>query len=276
VLKRFLTPCLALCLLVLFGCQPLSTVSLKERVESAQSIAKDASLEPLIIQAQPFQLQSYFRIKDRSKPLRVYIEGDGLAWVTRNRLSEDPTPIQPVSLQLAALDQSDNILYLARPCQFVTNNHCSSEYWSEKRFAKEVIDSTQQAITIVKRHFKLPSIELIGFSGGAAVSVLVATQREDVDRITTLAGNLDHERVNRIHKVTPMQGSLNPIDVADQLKQIPQLHLVGKQDKVIPESIAYAFLEASQQHNMIEIKHVDATHTQGWAEIWQSTLKNNL
>lgn len=161
MLKRFLTPCLALCLLVLFGCQPLSTVSLIERVESAQSIAKDASLEPLIIQTQPFQIQSYFRIKDRSKPLRVYIEGDWLAWVTRSRLSENPTPVQPVALKLAALDQSDNVLYLAHPCQFNVNSRCSTSSSSDRQFTEDVINSTNQAISIVKRHFQLSSIEQV-------------------------------------------------------------------------------------------------------------------
>ncbi|EAR61576.1 hypothetical protein [Neptuniibacter caesariensis] len=161
MLKRFLTPCLALCLLVLFGCQSLSTVSLKERVESAQSIAKDASLEPLIIQTQPFQIQSYFRIKDRSKPLRVYIEGDGLAWAKRDQSSGFPSPTEQSTLKLASLDQSDNVLYLAHPCQFNVNSRCSASSNSDRQFTEDVINSTNQAISIVKRHFQLSSIERV-------------------------------------------------------------------------------------------------------------------
>ncbi|WP_415905559.1 alpha/beta fold hydrolase [Neptuniibacter sp. QD48_55] len=241
---------------------------------NAQNIANASALEPLIIQTHSFQLQSYYRIKDSTKPLHVYIEGDGLAWISKHKLSENPTPIKPVALELASLDHRANILYLARPCQYVKNNLCGSQYWSNKRFSKEVIDSTNQAINVIKRHFSLSTVELVGFSGGAAVSILAAAERDDVREITTIAGNLDHKRLNRLHHVSQLTESLNPIDVATELNHIPQLHLVGNKDIVVPKSIADAFVSASHKPENIQIKNVNASHTQGWSKIWEAMLNN--
>ena len=50
--------------------------------------------------------------------VHVYIEGDGYAWATTTDPSDDPTPINPLALRLAAVDDAPNVLYLARPCQF--------------------------------------------------------------------------------------------------------------------------------------------------------------
>jgi len=261
-------------LLHLSGCKPVSTV--KERIDYAQALSKQSELTPLIIETPPFKLQSFFRIDDPQKPLRVYIEGDGLAWISRNRLSENPTPTKPVGLELATLDKYENVLYLARPCQYIWNSQCSPEYWSNKRFSQEVITSTSTAINIVKQHFKLKSVELVGFSGGGAVAVLVAEQRTDIINITTIAGNLDHDTVNKLHNVNLMTESLNAINVAEQTAHIPQLHLVGQNDTVVPIKIAKAFLRDSGTNNNIQIQSVDASHTQGWNQVWTQLLKGKL
>ena len=88
-----------------------------------------------------FRLLSYSRILKPGKPLTVYIEGDGLAWLSKHVLSEDPTPKHPLVLTLACLDSSPNLLYLARPCQYVFDPQCDPSYWSDKRFSEEVISS---------------------------------------------------------------------------------------------------------------------------------------
>lgn len=46
--------------------------------------------------------------------LRVYIEGDRHAWLSRTRLCADPTPHNPVALKLALADPAPGpLLYLA-------------------------------------------------------------------------------------------------------------------------------------------------------------------
>jgi hypothetical protein len=42
-----------------------------------------------------------------------------------------------------------------------------------------------------------------------------------------VAGNIDHRAITAHRKVTPMEGSLNPADVADRVRSIPQTHFVG-------------------------------------------------
>ena len=62
-----------------------------------------------LIQGDDFILLSYVRIGETGKPLVIYIEGDGLAWESRSRVSSDPTPADPLVMRLAALDLSPKI-----------------------------------------------------------------------------------------------------------------------------------------------------------------------
>ena len=50
--------------------------------------------------------------------VNIYIEGDGRAWLNKNRPSLDPTPKNSLALKLAEIDPAPNVIYLARPCQY--------------------------------------------------------------------------------------------------------------------------------------------------------------
>ncbi len=55
-----------------------------------------------------------------SRVLTIYIEGDGLAWISRSIISPDPIPINPIGLKLALQHTQHKVVaYLARPCQYV-------------------------------------------------------------------------------------------------------------------------------------------------------------
>lgn len=100
--------------------------------------------------------------------MHVYIEGDGYAWVTRNRISGDPTPRQPLALELASLDPAPNVVYIARPCQYTsldTSYACDEAYWTGLRFAEEVINSMNGAVEWIVQENKIPSVDMIGYSG---------------------------------------------------------------------------------------------------------------
>ena len=71
-----------------------------------------------MIKAGDFALMTYQRFDKRLDNISIYIEGDGRAWETKYRLSEDPTPSNPVALRLAAVDPAANIAYIARPGQY--------------------------------------------------------------------------------------------------------------------------------------------------------------
>ncbi len=70
----------------------------------AYNMAQPAHMQKEIISAPPFEITTYQRISNPSThTANVYIEGDGLAWITRRRLSSNSTPTNPVALKLATL-----------------------------------------------------------------------------------------------------------------------------------------------------------------------------
>ncbi|MGF6573257.1 hypothetical protein ABH945_005378 [Paraburkholderia sp. GAS333] len=72
--------------LLLTGC------ALPDRNERANALAANAGLQREQIHTRPFELTAFTRIARVDRPLTVYIEGDGLAWISRSEPSLDPTP----------------------------------------------------------------------------------------------------------------------------------------------------------------------------------------
>jgi hypothetical protein len=241
--------------------------------QHAQDLAKRGGLIRSEFQTRDFLLVAYSRIDDPRQPVHAYFEGDGLAWISRSRLSDDPTPHRAVGLALAAADPAPNVIYLARPCQYIDlrAHPCDSAWWSGKRFAEEVIRSQNEALDTLMRGASGREIHLVGYSGGAAIAVLVAARRDDIASIRTVAGNLDSEAINRFHGVSPMPDSLNPIDVASALVRIPQIHFIGKSDTVVPASIAARFAAAATGCARV-VTIVGPSHESGWAEQWPTLL----
>ena len=248
-----------------------------DRSGTADSLARPAGMTRSLVQTSTFVLTAFSRQRDPAAPLVVYIEGDGLAWVSRTEPSKDPTTRTPVALTLAVLDPAPNVLYLARPCQYTPadrDRRCgNSEYWTSRRFAEEVIAAANQAIDQSLRAGGR-GVRLVGFSGGGAVAALVAARRTDVIDLRTVAGNLDHVTLHRIHGVSQLRGSLNAADVAAQLAALPQLHLVGGRDKTIVPQVVESYANRAADRRCIEVKRVEsASHEDGWPEVWPATLR---
>lgn len=271
--KRAVLFFLSALLLGAAGCAAL--FPLNDRYAAADRLADRAGFEKSFIHASGFTLTAFTRFTKKGDPLHLYIEGDGTAWLSRTRLSDDPTPRTPLVLYLATQDAASNVAYLARPGQYAANGSpgCDAAYWSEKRFADEVVEAMNRAVDDLCRRADAGAIHLIGYSGGAAVAVLAAARRSDVASLRTVAGNLDPDAVNRYHRVSPMKDSLNPTDVAENLKNLPQRHFVGSQDAVIPPGIAESFLRRAGKPDFSGITIVEgATHTRGWRERWKELL----
>jgi len=224
-----------------------------------------------------FLLTTYYKISDRQAPVSIYIEGDGFAWASSSRLSQNPTPKDAFTLQLAAEDSVRNIVYIARPCQYTDlakDKICAPKYWSQSRFAEIVVDSVNKAISHYSAQFNNPKINLIGYSGGAAIAALIAARRNDITSLRTVAGNLDHVAVNKYHHVDNLDDSLNAIDVAAKLASLPQYHFAGTLDEIIPESVITAFAKKSEQGGAcVKVSSINgATHYSGWKENWRELL----
>ena len=250
------------------GC--VSKLSPKVRQHTADTVAQSGNLVQKKIATDDFLLTTYQRFDATAdnKQMVVYIEGDGMAWISRDQLSSNPTPVQPIALKLASIDTNANVLYVARPCQYLwpqKMNRCSSKYWSNKRGSEEVISSINQAISIVKQKQNISSIRLIGYSGGGGIAALIADRRADVNEFVSVSGNLNYKLFTQTHNLSPMNGSIDPITVANQIGSIPQIHYVGADDKIIPKQIALSFSD--------KVKVINNVSHDNWPDKWAQILR---
>jgi pimeloyl-ACP methyl ester carboxylesterase len=179
-------------------------------------------------------------------------------------------------LALAALDPRENVAYLARPGQYPSAGAppCDPSYWSDRRFAPEVAAAMGAAVDVIAARAKAGRIHLVGYSGGAAIAVLIAAGRPDVASLRSVAGNLDPEGVNHFHGVSPLhRESLDPLAVAAGLCRLPQRHFVGSKDDVVLPFVARSFVKRAGFADEAAITFIQgASHTEGWPERWRSLL----
>lgn len=245
---------------------------LNKRVKEANDLAAANKFEQKLVESGDFVVTTYQRINDKNLPYVFYLEGDGRAFIGRYNISDNPTPGRPMLLKLAILDDRPNVVYIARPCQYTPleqSPKCQQVYWTDKRMAEEIITSVNGAIEAISKE---KDVSLVGFSGGGGVAVLIAARNKHVKNIITIAGNLDHIAFNKHHNATPMTGSLNPIDYAEQISHIPQLHLSGGKDKRVPSFIAISYVAKSAAKNVLQKTIINAEHMKGWEEVWPKLL----
>lgn len=245
----------------------------------AYDIAQTSSFEKEIMNAAPFALTTYQRINQPSpQSANIYIEGDGLAWLSRSTPSLNPTPSNPIALKLATADPAPNVIYLARPCQYsgrIDGKPCDQKYWMSSRYAPEVLSSYNTALDALKNKHGFTSFNIIGFSGGGTIAALLAGQRNDITSLRTVAGNLDHKAHSQYHKVSPLSGSFNPPDYAVRLKHIPQHHFIGADDKIVPPKIYQSYKSKIGNSPCINASILPNTiHSDGWENQWSELLKN--
>lgn len=266
--------------------------NLPQRLEHADNLTTKVGMRAERIQTDQFLLTTYHKlipgsVVQKNQTLYVYLEGDGFAFVDRHTPSLNPTPNSPVALELSTIHQAHNpkaaIVYIARPCQYTPlelDHRCNTLYWSERRLAPEVVAATSQALDIILRQYNLcpksTRIVLIGFSGGGALALLVAAKRGEhqgeshgeVKRVVTVGANIDVDEFIRHHGLSPMEGSLNPVAFAKVLRHIPQLHLVGTRDKIIPINVANSYQQKLGHPHTIKIQTLSASHNAGWNQFW--------
>ena len=256
-------------LCTLAACTPTAA----ELRQKSDALAATSGMISQQIQGGEFTFAIYERIVDPDAPVRIYIEGDGNAWLTRNQVSPDPTPIDPTALTLAVRDPAPNVVYLARPCQYVSSAACKPKYWTAAQFSEPVIASINESLQRWRGH----KIELIGYSGGAAVAVLVAARRSDVISVRTVAGNIDTAAFTQVHNISPLSQSLNPADYAQNLALVPQMHFVGEGDTVVPWAVSDSYKRHLPAINCSAFEWVkDANHYSEWAEQWQQLLELHM
>lgn len=217
------------------------------------------------IKTKYFNIASWQKITSPNSVYKIYIEGDGHAFNSRGLPTQDPTPKGKLVRELAFGDDSPNVIYLSRPCQYIKSSICSQRHWTTARFAPEIINAEYEAI---KNTAGDNPVILIGFSGGAQVAGLVATAKSglNIKKIITIAGNLDHLAWTDYHNLPPLNESMNLADYQRLFAKIPQIHYVGSNDKVIPPQLVKNIV--GENMNIVIVN--GANHNAGWENIYQS------
>lgn len=262
-------------LLALSACMHIP--SRQQRVDTANALALAKGWHGQQIETGRFRLAAYHRPKSQpGSRLTIYLEGDGLAWISRTTPSDDPTPINPVGLKLALAQPDGQVAYLARPCQYTNevSPRCRQAYWTSARFSEEVIAAVDNAISQLAQQFQASKLTLVGYSGGGAVAALVAARRHDVDRLLTVAGNLDIVQWTSITRSSPLSNSLNPADAAGELQQVRQWHFSGGDDAIVPLAVTRSYADRFPLSNRPGIDTIAGYgHQCCWVDNWPSLLQ---
>lgn len=286
---RLLTFLLFSILLVMFsaGCGTRGLLP-EDRYNIAVSLANAANMKQMILDGGQFKMLAFGKYKSfdslggnaENKIASIYIEGDGLAWLSKYRLSPDPTPSDPIALRLAVRGNRENVFWLARPCQYMKlisdmpAVKCGKKYWSDARFAPEVVKAYNMALDQIKKDYGIDGFRLYGYSGGAGIAAIVTSMRADIISLYSVAGNIDHKIWTDYHGVSAMKKSLNPVDFAKEISTIPQLHLIGGDDEVIPFSLITSWRSKSENQNCINHMIIPGvSHENGWYERWDKLVK---
>lgn len=262
-----------LCLLTIAASLALTACSTipdpAPRRMSAMQTAQAGGMKYGFINIGPYKMLAATRITNPEQPTRVYIEGDGFAYITRTQPSPDPTPLTPMLLKLAADDKTEgfNIIYLGRPCQY-DQTGCTQADWTTRRFTRDKFMALNAALDLIKSKELLKNFELVGYSGGAHFAALMGATRCDVTGLRTIAGNVDVLGFVETQNLSPLEVSPVPLDEADKLRTLPQLHLVSTADKVIPPKLINSYA-ANLNSDVVQVITVDkATHSTGWDGPW--------
>jgi pimeloyl-ACP methyl ester carboxylesterase len=178
----------------------------------------------------------------------------------------------------AQLNPKANVVYLSRPCQYTTraqNPQCNARYWGKARYAPEVMHSYADIINQLKAQYHPTELHLVGYSGGAAIAMWLATQRTDIRSVTTVAGNVDPKAFSRLHGVDDLTESE---DVSAALTTMPAIvhhHYVGALDNTVPLGIAQSMMnllpESTKKCGQITLVE-GVSHTSGWEAYWKQHL----
>lgn len=247
-------------------CLAMSIAGCANHTQELYANAKREHRIPVVFDTDSYRIQAVLP-QVRTEHLRIYIEGDGKAWATKYQPSTDPTPTVPLVSKLAAADPAPSA-YLARPCQYISSDRCNNHVWTDRRFSREAVASVSKAVDQAKNSTGAATIDLVGYSGGGALALLIAAQRDDVTSVQTLAGNLTPAGWVRQQGLSPLQDALEPADFAQALRHIPQRHLVGGRDKTIPPSLAAQYAASFGHSNCLQIVSVNASHEDGWQSAW--------
>jgi predicted alpha/beta hydrolase family esterase len=208
---------------------------------------------------------------DKSSPVHVYLEGDGLPWVTRTRIARDPTPRTPLALHLMSRDPGP-ALYIGRPCYhgLAESPDCSPWLWTNGRYSEEVVKSMAAALRRALGPDSEREVTLIGYSGGGVLAMLIAARTEQVAAVVTIAANLDIAAWADHHGYSRLLGSLNPATQPPLPARIRQIHLAGERDIRVPAHLSEPAVARQPNARLVVVPNFG--HVCCWERAWPAIL----
>jgi len=264
-------------LATLIFCVSLCLIACNSGRKQAQFLSRAMHFQFIRFETPDYILYGWLRAGNGSV-LHVYLEGDGMAFISRTQPSQDPTPRDPVAFRLAGTHPgSGPVLYLARPCQYVEGadkRGCVEAVWTSERMSERAVRSISDALEQAKLQTGTTRLAVYGFSGGGGIAALLAQRRQDIIFLGTIAGNLDHRSWTTSLHLTPLHGSLNPMDAVTLTARIPQLHLSGDRDSLISPSMAERWCAALPPESLCRHYIIPGmSHEGAWERVWPGFLQ---
>ncbi|HQW20581.1 MAG TPA: hypothetical protein PLI90_07905 [Rhodocyclaceae bacterium] len=257
------------------GCAVLSSPDTPGNLQDILGKAREHGFVQQSIQAGAFRLAGYVRHSDTPADIfTLYIEGDGAPWPTPFSPPNDPTPLRPTALEMALADPGAAVAYMARPCQYLTADalrQCDSAWWTERRFAPEVVAAYDEVVDQLKSKFLARHIRLVGYSGGGVMAVLLAAQRKDIESVLTVAAPLSVGEWVAWHGASSLMESLDPALLGTDTHLPPSVHFVGGNDKTVPVPVVESFVRHMGGWVVI-VPGFD--HECCWARDWAKLLEH--
>ncbi len=253
--------------LFLIGCS-----SDQLRINKAFDLARQTNFTPSVINTSNFPIQ-IFTQNHNSKHAIIYLEGDGLVINKYGDVALNSTPTDPMALRLASVDPRPlTKIVINRPFHYVKSVDPNSKYWTTARYAPEVIQSIYEAIKQCQQQFHFETVELVAYSGGASVALLLTLHVKNITRIVSFAGNLDHKSWTRYHGAGLLLESLDPMENMEAIRHIPQMHFLGSNDDNTTVKLAQAYKQRvnSDKISIVPIDGFD--HDSNWPRVWQEWL----
>lgn len=237
--------------------------------EAFASKAASLGMKREVVTGIGFQHVLYVKQGLLSKTLHIYLDGDGSPWIV-GRPSDDPTPRNPMMLNLMARDKAFAV-YLGRPCYHGTNSisACNSRLWLRGRYSEEVLVSMSKVVEQLLEKGSYDNIAWFGHSGGGTLAVLLASRHPQTKSVVTIAANLDLEAWLAYTGYNDLSGSLNPAALPPLPHFIYQRHYAGGKDRVVPPELMTK-AAAHLGSKLIVLEEYD--HVCCWERIWRRIL----
>lgn len=209
------------------------------------------------INAGKYTIATFQRVTDNISPIHIYVEGDGNSFDAHGHPTSNPTPRGMLMRHLAMRDPSPNVVYMARPCQYIMSSACTRSDWTIGRFSTDIVDSVATAIKDIATN---RPVVLIGYSGGAMITGLVINKNPDIDvrEWITIAGVLNHVEWTGHFGDIPLSSSLN----LDELPRVAQRHYIARGDRVVPNKLSQKWLAGQSVHIIDGATHSDFPNLQ--------------